>query len=729
MAATASVRGACRRVIGRPSPVPPANSAHRVQDASVVIAYGYFKTAVSYHLGSAQEIGMRQQTAERAAMPGALGRLRQWWLDRSTRAKGMTVVSITLIALVGTTSASLVLQRIERQERAAALADFALVNGASQVLADAVNAETGARGYAATGRALFLAPYQEGLSRIGADRALFHQAASALHDVPRQRAADATAAQALSELAQIRAAVGRGASTSSLQASLASEKATMDRLRAQVTQLTKAPAAQLASNRSRVTGLESATGTLDIAGLALGLLAGLVGVGLFTSGISARVVAAAANADRLGEGLPLVHVASARDDLGRLEDSLARAEDLLASRAAQLTIARDEALQATQAKNAFLSSTSHELRTPLNSILGFTQLLEMSSLNAEDQDGVQRILGAGRHLLALINELIDIARIESGDLSLSLEPVAVMPLVEQVSKLLAPLAAERSVRVIADCRSPDLAVLADRQRCSQILVNLVSNAVKYNRSGGTITISCRETAAGQARVVVADTGRGMSAEDLERIFVPFERLGADSSVEGTGIGLPLAQALAGAMGGELTASSVVGVGSEFAVTLPRAQLPQEAPVSGPRPASPAKRRARAKTALRILYIEDNPANVEVVARYLRTRPGAQLRAFTSGRVGLQSARQDRADLILLDLHLQDTHGEDVLTDLKAEPATAGIPVVILSADATVGTIRRLLARGALAYLTKPLDLTELGELLDSIEVPAQHAAGPAKAAP
>jgi signal transduction histidine kinase/ActR/RegA family two-component response regulator len=674
---------------------------------------------------------MSQQAGEQAVAPGVLGRpgllrrrgllglLWQWWLDRSTRVKGLTVVSIPLLALAGTTAASLVLQHIERQERAVARSAFALVNAASQVQLDALNAETAVRAYAATSRIQFLGPYQVALTRLPADRAVLHQAAMAEGDVPQQRATDASLVAALAQLGQIRAAAASGASTASLHAPLATGKITMDRVRVQVAQLTKVPAGQLAANSNRVSGLESDIGTLDVAGLALGLLAGVFGVVLFTSGISNRVVAAAANADRLGEGLPIQRGASSRDDLGRLADSLVRAGDLLASRAEQLTAARDEALKATQAKNAFLSSTSHELRTPLNSILGFTQLLEMSDLNEEDQDSVQRILGAGRHLLALINELIDIARIESGDLSLSLEPVAVMPLVEHIGKLLAPLAAERSVQIVADCHCPELAALADRQRFGQIMLNLVSNAVKYNRKGGTITISCGETAAGRVSVAVADTGRGMSADDLERIFRPFERLGADPSVEGTGIGLPLAQALAGAMDGELTASSVVGEGSEFTVLLPRAQLPDSAPASAPTPPPPAKRPARAKTALRILYIEDNPANVEVVARYLRSRPGAQLQSFTTGQEGFQSARQGGADLILLDLHLQDTHGEQVLNDLQADPATADIPVVVLSADASGGMIRRLLARGVLAYLTKPLDLTELGELLDSIEVPGR----------
>jgi len=372
-------------------------------------------------------------------------------------------------------------------------------------------------------------------------------------------------------------------------------------------------------------------------------------------------------------------------------------------------------VRATQAKNSFLSSTSHELRTPMNAILGFAQLIQMSELSEEDNDGVERILGAGHHLLALINELIDIARIESGDLGLSLEPVLVRPVVEECSQLMTPIAAERSIRIIQDRVPPALAAFADRQRLSQVLVNLISNAVKYNHRDGSITISCTEEGSGEASIVVSDTGPGLAPDDLERIFVPFERLGAErTAVEGTGIGLPLARSLTEAMGGHLTASSVLGQGAAFTVSLPRAPDLIPVPAPSPAPRSPAAGpHAPAGAGLSILAIDDNPANIEVVARYLRSRPDTRLLSAASGRVGLECAVRDLPDVILLDLHLPDLQGEEVLNELKAEPATAAIPVIVLSADASRGVIRRLLAGGAFAYLTKPIELAELGELLDT----------------
>jgi signal transduction histidine kinase/ActR/RegA family two-component response regulator len=647
-------------------------------------------------------------------------RLARWWLDRSVRAKGLIVVAVPLIALMATTLASLVLQANERQERGIAIAASSLSKAASQVMADAVNSETGVRGYVATGDPVILAPYQATLPRIGADQKALRAAAAAEGDSGQQRAVDASIRRVFAELAQLRLAVSRGATGTTLRPAMLSAKTAMDLLRSQVADLVSIPTLLQAAQHVKISRLETEIDQLNLGALVLGMLAGLAGVALFTSGISRRVVAAAANADRLGEGQPLEPVGHCGDDLGRLADALVRAEDLLVSRAAELTAARNMALKATQAKNAFLSSTSHELRTPLNSILGFTQLLEMADLSDEDHDSVQRILGAGRHLLALINELIDIARIESGELSLSLEPVSVLPLIEEASTLMGPLAAERSITIVHRGVHPGLAFRADRQRFSQVLVNLISNAVKYNRRGGTITITCQAESASLACVVISDTGQGLSSEDLKRIFIPFERLGAEQTgIEGTGIGLPLARTLTEAMGGRLSASSVLGEGSSFTVRLPR--MPDLVHVPPPSPARTT--RARPSTAaggsLSILYIEDNPANVEVVTRFLKGRPNSRLRSVMSGRAGLACAISDVPDIILLDLHLPDIHGDQVLKELKAEPITAGIPVIVLSADATPRAIRRLRASGALNYLTKPLDLAALGELLDSFGISAR----------
>jgi signal transduction histidine kinase/CheY-like chemotaxis protein len=622
------------------------------------------------------------------------GRLRRWWLDLSVRAKGMIVVAVPLIALVAVTSASLALQYSERQERTVAIAASAVNTSAQQVLADAVNAETGMRGYAATGDPVVLQPYNLALTRLAADRAALRAAAVAQGDSAAERAVAATVTREMAELARLRSTVSAGAPAAVLRPALENGKQTMDALRGQVADLAKGPAAILAARRADISRLESTIGWVSTVGLALGVLAGLMGVALFTSGISRRIDRAAANADRLGEGQPLQPVLGAADELGRLADSLVRAEKLLVRRTAELVTARDEAVTANQAKNA-----------------------------------VERILAAGHHLLTLINELIDIARIESGEFSLSVEPVSVSPVVQETCQLMALLAADRSITISQPGPppgpSPGLAVKADRQRLRQILVNLLSNAIKYNRAGGTVIITCQATSPDQVSLTVADTGPGIAVADLERVFEPFERLGAEqTAVEGTGIGLPLARAFAEAMHGHLTAASVPGEGTTFTITLPRAPDMAWAPAGdGGVPVPRTAPDDLAGESLRILYIEDNPANIEVVARFLRTRPGMRLQSVTSGQAGLEAAAREVPDLILLDLHMPGLHGDEVLRRLRDKSVTAGIPVAILSAEASPAVIRNMRAAGVIAYLTKPLDLTELGQLLDSAAAEYDRRAG------
>ena len=262
-------------------------------------------------------------------------RVQQWWLDRSVRAKGFIVIAVPLLTLIAVTSASLALQQHERQERAIAVAASNLSGTADQVLADAVNAETGVRGYAATRDPIFLAPYNLTLTRIGAERRALRDAARVEGDSRRQRQVDATAGRVLAELVQLRSAIGDGTSIGNLRPGLERQKVTMDVLRRQVAGLAQGPAAVLAAQRKRITSLETTISVVNVAGLVLGLLAGLAGIALFTSGISRRVTAAARNADRLGEGLPLELVDRSADDLGHLADSIIRAGNLLAGRAAE----------------------------------------------------------------------------------------------------------------------------------------------------------------------------------------------------------------------------------------------------------------------------------------------------------------------------------------------------------------------------------------------------------
>jgi len=375
--------------------------------------------------------------------------------------------------------------------------------------------------------------------------------------------------------------------------------------------------------------------------------------------------------------------------------------------------AEEDADRANRAKSEFLSRMSHELRTPLNAILGFAQLMEISQLTDRQREGVEHILEGGRHLLALINEVLEISRIESGHLRLSLEPVPVAEIVRAALSLVRPLATDQAIQLEASLPDDGQHVEADRHRLQQVLLNLLSNAVKYNRPSGTVRVTCEPVGARRLRIRVADSGLGMTPEQMELLFTPFERLGAEQTgVEGTGLGLTLSKHLVEAMGGTMDVESQVGVGSVFSVEFALVAAPASSAAVAAA-AAPASRPLRTGDAS-VLYVEDNVSNLRLLERVLAHRPGLKLLAAMQGRLGLDLARRHRPNLILLDLHLPDLSGDDVLQQLRADPATREIPVVIVSADATPGQIDRLLAAGARAYLTKPLDIAKLLTLVDEI---------------
>lgn len=376
-----------------------------------------------------------------------------------------------------------------------------------------------------------------------------------------------------------------------------------------------------------------------------------------------------------------------------------------------LVEAKDEADRANHAKSEFLSRMSHELRTPLNAILGFGQLLERQNPTEAQRSRIRYILTAGRHLLSLINEVLDISRIEAGSLQLSLEPVSVGEAITEAIDLMRPLAGERAIEISLPVLVGTAFVMADRQRFKQVLLNLLTNAVKYTPTQGNIHLTCVSTGDATVRVIVTDTGAGIAADKLPRLFTPFDRLGAEqSNVEGTGLGLALCQRLMHAMNGTIGVESDVGSGSNFWVELPHAESPFKR-----LPSSPAAFEIQAGFSgkkRRVLYIEDNFSNVTLVEQMLAEQPAIELITAIQGRVGLELARQHRLDLILLDLHLPDVPGWEVLARLKAEEATRGVPVVVISADATPRQIEKLLAAGAHTYLTKPLDFTEFSRVVE-----------------
>jgi signal transduction histidine kinase/CheY-like chemotaxis protein len=391
-----------------------------------------------------------------------------------------------------------------------------------------------------------------------------------------------------------------------------------------------------------------------------------------------------------------------RDD-GMVIDLLQRSQEL-----AQANRQLEDARSAT---SGFLSRMSHELRTPLTSILGFGELLSMTALDDDQLEWVDLSLTAARHLQALLDDVLDIARIEAGHLSISLEPVSLASVLHDAYELAQPLAASYRVLVGEPPKEGrTLYVLADRQRLRQVLLNLFSNAVKYNDERARVTLRVEVIANDRVRVHVTNTGSGLTEEELGRLFVPFERLGAEKrGIEGTGLGLALSADLMKSMNGRLTASSVLGASCTFTVELALAYPPavEESARAGAARGAHAYDRPRT-----VLYVEDVASNVKLVEQILRRRPEITLVSTARGESALALAKEHQPDLVLLDLHLPDIPGEEVLARLRADEETDAIPVIVLSADATSAHRRDLMAAGADEYLTKPIGVRELLDLMD-----------------
>jgi PAS domain S-box-containing protein len=379
---------------------------------------------------------------------------------------------------------------------------------------------------------------------------------------------------------------------------------------------------------------------------------------------------------------------------------------------AEARSAAASAEQASRAKSEFLSRMSHELRTPLNAVLGFSQLLRLDTsqpLSPQQREKVDLIESAGTHLLAVIGDVLDLSRIESGSMTVSLEPLQLAPLLADAQALVSPLAGQYGVALPAPQLPHGMRVIADRVRLRQVLVNLLSNAIKYNRTNGWVELRCWHEGDTVA-IEVADNGKGMTRQQLEHLFEPFNRLGAErGNREGTGIGLVIVNRLVELMNGRLDVDSTPGSGSRFCVRLPLAR-PTTAPATAP--AVNALLQTAPGRAARLLYVEDNEVNIDLVRQILEMRPSWRLDVAHSGAEALAAVRRNRPDLILMDMHLGDTNGFDLARWLDGDSATAGVPRIALSADAMGDRVKAAGAHGFIGYLTKPIDVAVLLACLD-----------------
>ncbi len=641
----------------------------------------------------------------------AFSYLNQLWQDAPLTIKGIILNTLPLTVLL----ASLAL--IFESEQQAALLERRVQN-ALQIQQDIqtlqtqlLEASTGVRDYLLTDNSQFLSGYES--AKVAMPQ-LLDSLEKRLDDQAQQKlllVIHPLVQKNLNDLAALASNTEKEANEELIR-KFSSQGAALNQLRAHLDQMSLRESRIVEQDKKEVIYERKRNLRITLMAVIAGVVGSLIGVWVFTQTIVARVRTIRDSAIHLVKSEPLALPSISQDELGELTMELEHASQLLKKSAQEAHQARVEAEEASAAKSNFLSRTSHELRTPLNAILGFAQILENDLPDGRQKDSATLIHNAGQHLLKLINEVLDISRIESGDIGMSMEVIALNPLLEEAYHYLKPLEKVRDMSMETRFE-PGLKVRADRQRLLQVILNLLANALKYGPENTPVTVSAYRQN-NQIRVEVHDQGKGIPAEHRSRLFTPFDRLGAERTVtEGTGLGLVLSKQLMDAMGGEI---GVAEDKSMFWLSLPACEEDirnhasaitndeLDVQVSAAMSATTRKRH--------ILYVEDNPSNQALMEAIISKHRHLKLHIAASLQGSMVWLRDMTPDLLLLDLNLPDGSGELLIQHIQSDREhLRDIPLVILSADALPETIHRLQALGITHYFTKPLNVATFNQLL------------------
>ncbi len=573
--------------------------------------------------------------------------------------------------------------------------------------AQLLEASTAVRDYLLTGDKDFLKVYKVADEKIPL---ILTDLKQNVKDAEVKRRCDDLTPLILENLASLRA-ISRSnidKSSESLVNKFKNQTDTLNKLRIEIEKIDNRESLLIKNNLQLVNQQRQRYINLSLALAFISILGSLFAAWFFSQTIVNRIRILRDNAIKLAHGETVSLTLNSQDEIGQLSEELDHASQLLSKSVKDANSAKVEALEASSEKSKFLSRTSHELRTPLNAILGFSYLLEQDLPQSKHRDSVSLIKGAAEHLLKLINEVLDIAKIESGDISISLKSVNIYQLLNEAVDYIRPLGKIRDIDIKMDYKQ-DLFALADHQKLLQVVLNLLSNAFKYAPPNSTVTLSAYE----KNKVIyieVLDLGKGISEELKNRVFTPFDRLGAENTkIEGTGLGLALSKQIINAMNGTI---NIAKNKSLFWIEL-TASEPEKSAVS-PNTSQQIKTVEVSNKKHTIIYVEDNASNRALVEAIVGRQKGLRLYTANTIKQAKELLTNIQPEILLIDLSLPDGSGEDLLVELRQNKVYSQLPIFILSADAMSETISRLISKGATDYFTKPLNIALFNQKLKQI---------------